>query len=172
MKMNITIGQHRRRLEKLSINELRVEYEKVFGEITTSRHARHIIKRILWQMQASLYGGLSDEALTRAGELTDLNRLRLTSPRLKPPSENAQTLSRTLPPAITTDQCDIAPGTQLERMYKGQRIVVTVMDNGVRFGGEFYRSLSAVAKAVTGSHCSGKAFFGLTKKKGNYGKAE
>ena len=165
--MNVTIEQHRKRLEKLSITELRVEYEKVFGEITTSRHARHIIKRILWQMQANLYGGLSEETLKRANKLADLNRLRLTSPRLRPPSENAQTLSRTLPRAITTNQSDIAPGTQLERMYKGQRIFVTVMDNGVRFNGELYRSLSAVAKVVTGSHCSGKSFFGLTKRKAN-----
>ena len=164
--MSVTIEQHQKRLEKLSIAELRLEYEKVFGEITTTRHGRHIIKRILWQMQANLYGGLSEEALKRANELADLNRLRQTSPRLKPPSENAQTVSRPLPQAITGNQSDIAPGTQLERMYKGQRIVVTIMENGVRWNGELYRSLSAVAKAVTGNHWNGKLFFGLTKKKG------
>lgn len=165
--MNLTIEEHRKRLEKLSIAELREEYEKVFGEITTSRHGRHIIKRILWQMQANLYGGLSQEAIKRAGELADVNRLRLTSPRLNEPSGDGQQVSKPLPRTITTNQSDIAPGTQLERMYKGQRIVVMVTDNGVRFNGELYRSLSAVAKAVTGSHCSGKAFFGLTKRKAN-----
>ncbi len=165
--MNVTIEQHRKRLEKLSITELRLEYEEVFGEITTSRHARHIIKRILWQMQANLYGGLSEDALKRANKLADLNRLRLTSPRLKPPSGDAQIINRTLPRAITENQSDIAPGTQIERMYKGQRIVAMVMENGVRYGGELYRSLTAVAKTVTGSHTSGKVFFGLTKRKAN-----
>jgi hypothetical protein len=165
--MNLNIEQYRKRLEKLSIAELREEYEKVFGEITTSRHARHIIKRILWQRQANLYGGLSQEAIKRAGELADLNRLRLTSPQLTEPSDDGQVVSKPLPRTITTNQSGIAPGTQLERMYKGQRIVVMVVDNGVRFGGELYRSLSAVAKVVTGSHCSGKAFFGLTKRKAN-----
>jgi hypothetical protein len=165
--MNLTIEQHRKRLEKLSIAELRIEYEKVFGEITTSRHGRHIIKRILWQMQANLYGGLSQEALKRADELADLNRLRLSSPRLLEPSGDGQQVSKPLPRAITANQSDIAPGTQLERIYKSQRIVVMVTDNGVRFNGELYRSLSAVAKVITGSHCSGKAFFGLTKRKAN-----
>jgi len=131
--MSVTIEQHQKRLEKLSIAELRLEYEKVFGEITTARHARHIIKRILWQMQANLYGGLSQDTLKRANELADLNRLRITSPRLKPPSKNAQTVSRPLPQAITGNQSDIASGTQLERMYKGQRIVATIMENGVRW---------------------------------------
>ena len=64
--MATTIETHRQRLAQLSIGELRLEYEKVCGELTTSRHAKHIIKRILWQMQANLYGGLSEESLKRA----------------------------------------------------------------------------------------------------------
>ena len=60
--MATTIETHRQRLTQLSIGELRLEYEKVCGELTTSRHATHIIKRILWQMQANLYGGLSEES--------------------------------------------------------------------------------------------------------------
>lgn len=161
----MTIEQHQKRLEELSIGELRREYEKVFGEITTSRHARYIIKRILWQMQANLYGGISEKAVKRAGELADLNRLRLTSPNLKAPSVSAQKVSKRLPRAVTANQSDITQGVQLERMYKGQRIVVTVTDNGVRWNGELYRSLTAVAKAVTGNHWNGKLFFGLTKRK-------
>jgi hypothetical protein len=54
-------------------------------------------------------------------------------------------------------------GTVLARDYKGQRITVTVVDGGFQYAGQVYRSLSAVAKAITGSHCSGNAFFGLTK---------
>jgi hypothetical protein len=142
------------------------------GEITTSRHARHIIKRILWQMQANRYGGLSKSALARANKLADMNRLRLTLPRLIPASEDAQTVSRSLPGTITSNQSDIVPGTQIERMYKGQRIVVTIMDNGVRFNGELYSSLSAVAQAITGTHWNGKLFFGLTRKENNHGRNE
>ncbi len=46
--MATTIETHRKRLVTLSIGELRLEYESVFGELTTSRHAGHLIKRILW----------------------------------------------------------------------------------------------------------------------------
>ena len=164
--MATAIETHRERLATLSIGELRLEYEKVCGELTTSRHAGHIIKRILWQMQANLYGGLSEESLKRAKELADPTQLRMTAPKAKPISDNTQTVTRTLPAAITAKESELVAGTQLERMYKGQRIVATVMENGVRWNGELYRSLSGVAKAVTGNHWNGKLFFGLTKKKG------
>ena len=49
-------------------------------------------------------------------------------------------------------------------MYKAT-IVATIVENGVRWNGELYGSLSAVAKAVTGNHWNGRLFFGLTKKK-------
>ena len=164
--MTATIQHHKERLTMLSIGELRLEYEKVCGELTTSRHAGHIIKRILWRMQANLYGGLSEESVKRAKELADPTQLRMTAPKAKPISDNAQTVTRTLPATITANQSDLVPGTQLERMYKGQRIVATIMENGVRWNGDLYNSLSAVAKAVTGNHWNGKLFFGLTKKKG------
>jgi hypothetical protein len=170
--MDVTIEQHRKRLEQLSITELRLEYEQVFGEITTSRHARHIIKRILWQMQANRYGGLSESALKQARKLADPTQLRLTAPRLIPVSDDAQTVNRLLPQAITARMSDLVPGTQIERMYKGQKIVATIMENGVRFNGELYGSLSAVAQAVTGTHWNGKLFFGLTRKDGKHGRNE
>ena len=164
--MATTIETHRQRLTQLSIGELRLEYEKVCGELTTSRHAKHIIKRILWQMQANLYGGLSEESLKRAKELADPTQLRMTAPKAKPISDNAQTVTRTLPATITATQSELVAGTQLERMYRGQKIVATIVENGVRWNGELYNSLSAVAKAVTGNHWNGRLFFGLTKKKG------
>ena len=56
------------------------------------------------------------------------------------------------------------PGTILTRRYKGRTLQVEVLEHGFAFDGQVYRSLSAVAKAVTGSHCSGHFFFGLTEK--------
>jgi hypothetical protein len=57
-------------------------------------------------------------------------------------------------------------GTVLARDYKGHRITVRVIDGGYEWRGQVFKSLSAAAKAVTGSHCSGMAFFGLAKKGG------
>src|SRR5262249_59475700 len=55
-------------------------------------------------------------------------------------------------------------GAILPRRYKGRSLQVEVLEHGFAFEGHTYRSLSAVAKAVTGSHCSGHFFFGLTEK--------
>ena len=56
------------------------------------------------------------------------------------------------------------PGTVLRRDYKGRTILVTVLDRGFEFEGEFFRSLSAVAQHITGAHWNGRLFFGLTGK--------
>lgn len=53
------------------------------------------------------------------------------------------------------------PGTVLAREYRGRLIEVTVLPKGFELDGQVYRSLSAAAKAVTGSHWNGLLFFGL-----------
>jgi hypothetical protein len=55
------------------------------------------------------------------------------------------------------------PGTVLTRIYKGQQLNVTVLAGGFAFQGKIFPSLSALAKAITGSHCNGYHFFRLTK---------
>jgi hypothetical protein len=51
------------------------------------------------------------------------------------------------------------PGTILNRPYKGQIVQVQVLTSGFAYQGQVYPSLSAVAKAVTGSHTNGYLFF-------------
>ncbi|MGB2821614.1 MAG: DUF2924 domain-containing protein, partial [Phycisphaerae bacterium] len=56
----------------------------------------------------------------------------------------------------------LAPGTRLVREYRGQQHEVTVCHDGtLEYGGKQFRTLSAVAKAISGQHCSGPRFFGL-----------
>ena len=165
--MVIDIERERAKLDGLGIADLRLRYEAVFGEVSTSRHRHYLIKRILWRIQANAYGGLSEAALKRAEELANTADLRLTAPP-SVPLGNGKIVNRPAPTAICRHEPELVPGTQLERIYKGQKIVVTIMDNGVRWNGQLYRSLTAVAKAVTGSHWNGKLFFGL-KKKGTHG---
>ena len=52
-----------------------------------------------------------------------------------------------------------SPGTVITRPYKGKTIAVAVREDGFEYDGEIYRSLTAVAKAVTGSHWNGHHFF-------------
>jgi hypothetical protein len=56
------------------------------------------------------------------------------------------------------------PGQILRRLYKGRVLHVRILPQGFEFEGAVYRSLSAVAKAITGSHTSGFLFFRLRDK--------
>ena len=56
------------------------------------------------------------------------------------------------------------PGTLLSRQWKGRAILVEVLADGFRYENRHYRSLSAIAVAVTGTRWNGLAFFGLTGK--------
>ena len=59
-----------------------------------------------------------------------------------------------------------APGTVLVSEWQGVSHTVTILDKGVSYDGRLYRSLTAVADAITGAHWSGPEFFGLNGKRG------
>ena len=56
-------------------------------------------------------------------------------------------------------------GTRFHRIWRGERYEVTSVDGGFVWNGRQFKSLSAVAKAITGQHWNGKLFFGLTDRK-------
>jgi hypothetical protein len=58
-------------------------------------------------------------------------------------------------------------GTRLVREWNGGRYEVTVVSGGFEYAGRRYRSLTAITKAITGTHWNGPAFFGL--RSGNHG---
>lgn len=60
----------------------------------------------------------------------------------------------------------VKPGTRLVREWNGDTHTVLVHADGVEWRGKRYRSLSVVAREITGAHWSGPRFFGLTSKKG------
>ena len=69
---------------------------------------------------------------------------------------------KTAAPRGTRDPRLPAPGTVLQRTFKGKELRVTVLDEGFRWDGRDFRSLTAVALAITGyPACSGPHFFGL-----------
>ena len=89
--------------------------------------------------------------------------MRLSPPRADPATaEAAQQQGTTL--RLQTDDRLPRPGTILTRRYKGRTLQVEVLAHGFACDGQVYRSLSAVAKAVTGAHCNGYLFFRLTTK--------
>ena len=154
--MTPKVAQQVEALRDLTVAELREKYAAVFGEHIRSRHEDFLRKRITWRLQANEEGGLSERALTRAEKLAKDSDLRLIAPRHMVTRPFRPSGDRRLP----------MPGTVLSREYRGQTVSVTVLDEGFEYGGTVYRSLTAVAKAVTGSHWNGPLFFGVASKGG------
>ena len=152
-------------LERMTVNALRDRYAEVFGEPTRSRNKQHLIKRIVWRLQAIQEGDLSEQARRRAMELANDADLRLKAPAMtgKPQNGDGGEKATFAAPAgwRTADARLPMPGTLLKREYKGRMIQVRVLPQGFDFEGQVYRSLSAIAKQVTGSHWNGYGFFGI-----------
>ena len=143
-------------LKQMTVKELRGRYAEVFGETTQTGNKDWLWKRIAWRMQANSEGDLSERARRRAEELASDVDLHLHRPSDSPSPHTQKT-------KIRFDGRSGLPmaGTILTRQYKGETIQVTVRDNGFEYLGVVYKSLSAVAKVITGSHWNGNYFFGL-----------
>ena len=157
----MNVGKEIAVLKHMTVAELRARYAEVFGEETRSRHKDYLIRRIAWRLQANAEGDLSERARRRAMELAADSDVRLTAPRNKAAPAAAQTKVATL--HISQDDRLPMPGAVLTRQYKGRTIEVRVLPDGFEYEGETYKSLSAVARVVTGTHWNGYHFFQLGK---------
>lgn len=59
----------------------------------------------------------------------------------------------------------LTPGTRLVRDWHGAGHTVTVLADGFEYDGQHWKSLTAVARAITGAHWNGPLFFGLAERK-------
>jgi hypothetical protein len=153
-------------LQRLTVKELRTRYAEVFGEETKANNKAWLVKRIAWRIQALAEGDLSERARRQAAELVHDADLRLNPPKA-PPAVPAPERTAAHVLAFKPDDRLPPPGTILTRKYKGEVLQVKVLPHGFEYEGQVYRSLSAVAKAITGSHCNGYLFFRLGEKGGD-----
>ena len=158
--MKLNIAKEVARLQKMTCGELRDQFATVTGETTNAKNRKWLIRRIVWRMQANIEGGLSADTINRIRELADGADLRVTSPATRRLSNDAAKRTRVLPTGVQSSATPL-PGTLITRIYKGREIRVRVTTVGFEFEGELFRSLSAVAKHITGSHWSGNRFFKL-----------
>jgi hypothetical protein len=149
-------------LRRLSAKELRQRFAELFGEATHTSNRTWLIKRLAWRLQALAEGDLSERARRRAAELANDADLRLNAPRAKATTVPPEPVSVSAP----ADHRLPPPGTILTRLYKGRQLQVQVLTDGFAYAGTVYPSLSAVAKAITGSHTNGFLFFRLNTTKG------
>lgn len=125
-------------IETMGLSELRALWTQHFGSPPELRSVELLRLTLSWRLQARVYGGL-DAAM----------RKRLRRKTVADPGS-----------AI-----DLEIGTQLQREWQGRPYTVEVVGEGFRWKDTTYSSLSAVARAITGTTWNGPRFFGLRKGK-------
>jgi hypothetical protein len=164
-KRKLNVGAELAVLRRMTPAKLRVKYAEVFGEPSRSGHKEWLVKRIIWRMQANVEGDLSERAKRRALEIANDADLRIKAPRepVLSPGATERTVTTTF--KLAGDNRTPMPGCVITREYKGRTLRVDVQENGFEFEGEMFRTLSALAKKITGTHTNGYLFFRL----GQYG---
>jgi len=160
-------------LKGLSTEELQKKYEELYdGEKTPSNNKIYLWRKLAFRIQELEYGstrspeagnsslarhlgGLSEEAQSRVNELTEeydpVNNKALRLDDIVKDTQKIHSRDRRLP----------IPGTIITKEYKGNSIQVKVLNRGFEYKNKVYRSLTALAKDITGCHWSGYDFFNL-----------
>ena len=132
------------RLPNLSLFELRHHWKMLFGHPAPKSLRRNFLARaVAYQMQVEAYGGLSVGTKRRLREIA--NAVRNGDANAIPGSSR------------------IKPGTQMIRQWQDTTHTVTALAEGFEWNGRTYKSLSAVANAITGTNWNGFAFFGIKR---------
>ena len=137
-------------LETLPAAQLEDRWRALFGADPPACQRRFLVKRLAYRIQELVYGGLTKAARTRMEEIAQEAGL----------DEEASLPGRGRRAAGRKRELPVA-GTRLVRVWDDRRYEVTVTATGFEFEGRPYRSLSAIANAITGSHWNGRVFFGL-----------
>jgi hypothetical protein len=150
-------------MERMTAGQLREKYAEVVGEQARSGHKTWLIRRIAWHLQARQEGDLSERARRRAQELANDADVRVTPPRGHCVAQGG---GKPVQAKVAPDRRLSGVGEAIVHKYKGRQLRVVVLpDGGFEYEGRRYKSLSAVAKAISGSHCNGFRFFGLEGKR-------
>ena len=129
-------------LDGLDLASLGRAWEQTFGSAPPSSLSRALLRRVLaYERQCRTHGGHS--ATTRRA----LAAMANGTPKHSAPAGS------------------VSAGTHLVREWNGRTYQVEVLDNGYRFDGKTYPSLTTITKRITGTHWSGPRFFGLTPKR-------
>jgi len=149
--MSDTVLKQVAELPHLATGVLKERWRLLYGSEPPQANRNYLVRRLAYRLQELAFGGLKEETKDRLREIAQEEDYGGRTKRARRRRRRTDGLP--------------APGTKLARTWRGQRIEVTVTRDGIEYEGRIYRSLTAVAKTVTGSHLSGRAFFGLTRRK-------
>jgi hypothetical protein len=137
-------------LSGLNVDQLRLRWRNHLGGIAPARLPAWLFMRLLaYRIQAAAFGDLDNAILRRLREPRDE---ALESGGARPFATRGPT---------TREGVGLKSGALLVREWNGRLERVIVHDDGYAWNGCAYRSLSQVAKAITGTNWNGHRFFGL-----------
>ena len=131
----------------MSVNDLKAEWQALFDAPAPNNSRTFLEGRLAYRIQELTYGGPDKQTRRLLDLLAD---------------EIEGTLTRK---AQIADPRNPVVGTKLIREWDGTAHTVTVLKDGFDWGGQRYKSLSAVARAITGTRWNGYRFFGLRERK-------
>ena len=132
-------------LKRTPTPQLKQQWQQLFDTPPPRYNRRFLESRLAYRIQELAYGGLKPETITRLEAMGQ--QLDGGNPVMR---------------RIRTDDKPIA-GTRLIREYQGIEQTVTVRNDGYEWQGRPYRSLSAIARAITGTRWNGWVFFALRR---------
>jgi len=141
-------------LKNAPAEELQRRYKELYGEDASGTHKTYLWRKIAYKLQEQKHGGLSVKTKGRLKVLIDdfdpINNkaLRPDKPMV---SQEAPVKDKRLP----------IPGTVITKEYKGATYQVKVLEKGFEYNAKIYKTLSAIAKEITGAHWNGYLFFNL-----------
>lgn len=130
-------------MSKTALSQL---WEELFNKPVPERIRKELMMRILaYRIQEQAFGGLSPKIRRRLDQI-------------------AGALGKS-PNAAIANMARSKPGTRLIRSWQGKTHTVTIEESGYQYQGRRYRSLSEIARHITGTQWSGPLFFGLKSRK-------
>ena len=134
-------------LKAMSVNDLKAEWQALFNAPAPNNSRTFLEGRLAYRIQELTYGGPDKQTRRLLDLLAD---------------EVEGTLTRK---GQIADPRNPVVGTKLIREWDGVAHTVTVLKDGFDWGGQRYKSLSAVARAITATRWNGYRFFGLRERK-------
>lgn len=135
-------------LKTMGIPALKSKWRELFGTDATTCNRRHLESRLAYRIQELAYGGMKPHTI---------ERLRMLGEQLDGGSVAVRRRRNTGLPIA---------GTRLIREWQGVEHTVTVLREAYEWQGRPYKSLSSVARAITGTRWNGWVFFGLKSQRG------
>ncbi len=141
--MNASLVRQIEKIRHFNLPDLEDKFEEIYGFKAGRTSVRNLRKRIAYRLQEIYIGGLSDADKQILNDLAD-----------KDPLANLEISKKS--------KVSNQTGTRFNRVWKGVEHEVTVQEDGkFEYNGKSYKSLSAIAREITGTRWNGKLFFGV-----------